>query len=640
MRISRISIANYRNFENLDIETGQNILLVGGNATGKSNFINALRLVLDPSLSRRDRKLAAEDFWRGAGLVPWKGREIEISIELTDFTNSQNLAALLDSYSPGKPGYAKLTYWYGPKANVPADQSQEQDYEFRLFGGHNRTSNIDSSLYDHLSLRVVDALRNAETDLVTRRIPLKRLLELYNIDSVALHEVVTYITNANTSLASIDALKILEQDIKSRLEGLKEQVNELVPVLRLGANSANDVTNSIKLLLQENILLPLNSTSLGLANVLFLALSLLEIEKRESIVRSTGPNVFEFIILAIEEPEAHLHPHVQRLLFENFLRRSPLVLSTHSPHIASISQLDSIILFRKSRIGESRVLSTAPILQQLSSAEVADIERYLDVTRAELLFARAILFIEGNAEAFLVNPLAELVHIHLDKLGITICNIMSTDFEPYIKLVGPKGLQIPYAILTDGDQYADPESMQNLLSEDLVKKGEPDTSKSLSAIELRSELDNRNLPHHYGLRRSINILKNMVSTPILNDLEDLYANCHWSDLAHALRLHGIFINDWSFEPSLITSGYAPEILEALQECGIGPRVETLLRAQLPTVASSQKETEYWLKQIKQVQKGRFAQRLANLITKTHMPGGREVPEYIHAALKYLVDQLT
>ena len=54
MKIERVRIKNFRNFENIDFEFGENIILVGANATGKSNFIYALRLILDPTLSHRD----------------------------------------------------------------------------------------------------------------------------------------------------------------------------------------------------------------------------------------------------------------------------------------------------------------------------------------------------------------------------------------------------------------------------------------------------------------------------------------------------------------------------------------------------------------------------------------------------------
>jgi putative ATP-dependent endonuclease of OLD family len=51
MRISRIKISNFANFSEIDVQTGDSIVMVGENKVGKSNFIRALQLILDPGLS-------------------------------------------------------------------------------------------------------------------------------------------------------------------------------------------------------------------------------------------------------------------------------------------------------------------------------------------------------------------------------------------------------------------------------------------------------------------------------------------------------------------------------------------------------------------------------------------------------------
>ena len=67
MRISRVRIVNFANFAELDVRTGESIVIVGENKVGKSNFIRALQLILDPGLSERDRQLGLEQFWDGLG---------------------------------------------------------------------------------------------------------------------------------------------------------------------------------------------------------------------------------------------------------------------------------------------------------------------------------------------------------------------------------------------------------------------------------------------------------------------------------------------------------------------------------------------------------------------------------------------
>ena len=130
MRISRIGIINFANFANLDVRTGDNIVVVGENKVGKSNFIRALQLILDPGMSERDRHLGLDDFWDG--LRERKlGASIEIFVEFTDFTNNPRLMAhLADCVTEaGPPMVARLTYRFQPKANLEGPPESLADYE-------------------------------------------------------------------------------------------------------------------------------------------------------------------------------------------------------------------------------------------------------------------------------------------------------------------------------------------------------------------------------------------------------------------------------------------------------------------------------------------------------------------------------
>lgn len=66
MRISRIKITNFANFSDLNVETGDSIVIVGENKVGKSNFIRALQLILDPGRSERD----STSSWRRSRASP------------------------------------------------------------------------------------------------------------------------------------------------------------------------------------------------------------------------------------------------------------------------------------------------------------------------------------------------------------------------------------------------------------------------------------------------------------------------------------------------------------------------------------------------------------------------------------------
>ena len=95
MRISRVQIHNFRNFASVDVKFGKNAVIVGENKIGKSNFLYALRLLLDPSLPDSARKLRNEDFWDGLPRPLDKNTRIIISVDLTDFENDENQLAVL-----------------------------------------------------------------------------------------------------------------------------------------------------------------------------------------------------------------------------------------------------------------------------------------------------------------------------------------------------------------------------------------------------------------------------------------------------------------------------------------------------------------------------------------------------------------
>ncbi|CAN7507654.1 DUF2813 domain-containing protein [Pseudomonas sp. LjRoot277] len=65
MRLSKLSIRNFRNFTTIDIPLAGNVVLLGENRVGESNLLFAIRLVLDPTLPDSARQLKLSDFWDG-----------------------------------------------------------------------------------------------------------------------------------------------------------------------------------------------------------------------------------------------------------------------------------------------------------------------------------------------------------------------------------------------------------------------------------------------------------------------------------------------------------------------------------------------------------------------------------------------
>ena len=62
MLLDSVHIVGFRNYSDCEIYFDKSTLIVGGNDTGKSNLLYALRILFDPTLSTRDFELSDGDY--------------------------------------------------------------------------------------------------------------------------------------------------------------------------------------------------------------------------------------------------------------------------------------------------------------------------------------------------------------------------------------------------------------------------------------------------------------------------------------------------------------------------------------------------------------------------------------------------
>lgn len=496
--ISRIHIENFRNFHSVDFALGEKQVIIGENAVGKSNLLYALQIILDPTLSERDRMLEESDFWDGLKNPMDTGCHILIEVYLKNFEDNKNLFAQLADASVVCDGEEalKITYKFFKK------DAEKPDYSYVIYKGDDETRTFTYEDRKMLNIRVIKAIRDVEAEMRSARTsPLTQIIkQKYSISKDVLAEISKALDEKGADTLHIGQVSNLE----TRLHNLLNDMiafgsNEFSVSLRTMNVDATKLLYALRPLINSR---EASNTSLGINNVLYVALVLLlieddtvktylpgnlyrELEEMDSghIVEkcySKSPesdeyvlnlaalentevynNIYEFLsnaiptsngvtILAVEEPESHLHPIFQRLLYRHIMNKAntSVMVTTHSTHISSVAPITSLVHLIATKDGTC-VNTTANL--KLSEIDFSDLSRYIDVKRGEVYTAKGVIFVEGIAEEYLIPSFAKAMGLDLDRLGVVVCNVNSTNFKPYCDFADALG--IPYVIVTDGDYY-------------------------------------------------------------------------------------------------------------------------------------------------------------------------------------------
>ncbi|CBZ48221.1 putative ATP-dependent endonuclease of the OLD family [Streptococcus gallolyticus subsp. gallolyticus ATCC BAA-2069] len=493
--ISRVVIKNYRNFKDLDVNLQHKSVIVGENNVGKTNFIKALQLILDPSLSDEDRMLSESDFNDSLKNPMENNQEILIQIYISNYRRNVAIMTMLsDATVLDAEGNEVLLLSY--KFFPHIDEFGKKEYQYEVYMRDDMSRKFGSRERKYLNIKVIKALRDVEADLRnSKKSPVKKMLDDYKISKEVLENIASEYKECGDRVLDLDEINDMTMHINERFSEILGNHDYDISLQAMEVDPTR-VLGSLKMLMANR---SVSDSSLGLDNILYISLVLQMLKDKtvptfvsgseyselltkenseiidECYISNAGENyvlrtdlneenyasLYTFMadnghgnnavtLLAIEEPEAHLHPVYQRLIYKDVINRNgfPILLTTHSTHITSVVPIKSLVHLHQ-EAGNTVAHSTAsmPMLE----GEFLDVERYLDVKRGEIFLGKGVILVEGIAEEYIIPKLAELLGKPLDEKGIVVCNINCTNFKPYMKMLN--SLSIPYAVITDGDFY-------------------------------------------------------------------------------------------------------------------------------------------------------------------------------------------
>ena len=437
MRVSRLTLENFRGIKSAELDFDGHTLLVGGNNVGKSTICEALELTLSPDRQGRFPVVEEFDFYNAAYLdMNEEPIEIRIELLLTDVTPTIEKASgnYLERWDPverrvlaqGEIDQVDSAGFVWCLRLLTVARYNKEDDEFEAATHYAKAYDPE----DEGDSRVPRAIKRNFGFLYLRA--LRTGSRALSLERGSLLDVILRIQSLQTGIW---------EHVRRRLEALdppiEEGASKLTPVLQsiearlaeyIAIAKPGDATRLfVSQLTREHLRktlsffisvtedqkpVPFRDVGTGTLNTLVLALLSFIAELKE-----------ENVIFAMEEPEIALAPHTQRRIVTYLLTKTTqCFVTSHSPYVIETFDPDRIVILRRDNNGTvtgKRVTLSADV-------KAKTYRRYIRRGFAEAMLGSGVIVAEGITEQLALQAVAEKLEFAddtlypLDLSGVTI----------------------------------------------------------------------------------------------------------------------------------------------------------------------------------------------------------------------------
>ena len=484
MYLKQFRIRNFRTIKDISFSFDKYVnILIGENNSGKTAVIDALRICLNNARTENTINVDIVDLYVDANDHTNKTKDIFFDL-IFEIENDNDRAIFIDFISQDKQDVTKQSIQIHYRYSLQG-KSGKEFLKRTIYGGDNEGQPIPFEAMREIFCTYLDPLRDAVRNLRPYAYGSK-IAELFNNLTSYSKQGQSYLLDEEKKEELAQQLnKLLEKkhgDFQAVLLAGMERVNQHLagsgitrksPSIRMSylSKAFNEIVRGV--LIEKPMYkdpkaighFKIHQNGLGENNLIFASVVLGDL-----LSRCDSPDHEVYNALLLEEPEAHLHPQYQNTFF-NYInslgdksrkgKGLQIFITSHSPTITAKANLDNVIVMQK----QNDLIYSFDFKQSdLTERNKRHLRKFLDTTKAQMLFSNGVILVEGISESILIPALAKkIMKIDLEKEGIEIVNINGVAFEHFARLYNNENIESRLAnkcaVLTDKDPKKESEEL-------------------------------------------------------------------------------------------------------------------------------------------------------------------------------------